>query len=334
MKTWSFGLLAVVLILSAAALTASAAPLLIFDMQAYSYNGTGGNTVISNSGHTITLSTTGNVGKIVRFRVYADILDGDQSASAVDESIDPATISANNMGDTLSNYTPSLYVGNDGITMLKYTTLGAGSGVVGNLTGAISGGGAGGGIWDTYSSNGTQTNDLNGNGGKDIGSLGATDNIGPAENDIAAVGTNLANNPRLGGVGGAFYVETGASRNIVVTDNGDGTATESIIGNDPNVTGITVGGLHYTQFLLGTEAFTITTAVVGSGTITLLPETGDTGTKYQKYETDNVVHQELGNDANISENAITMNVVPEPATMALIGMGAMGLLGLRRRRSA
>jgi len=337
MKTSSYGLLAAVLVLSAMTVTAMASPVLIYDIQEVSATATG--LTITNGGHNISWNaSTNNVGKRITFRVYGLVRDLDNSQAPVDPTgsgpiSDPAVTAANALGDTLNSYTPSLYLGNDGISTLRYSILGAGSGVVGNLTGGTPIAA----IWAGNSASGTNTVDLNGNGGKDIGTLSATASSGAQVTDVKPVtdGSNATLGPAPGY---GYFMESPLTKNVTVADDGSGnnTADMTLGSADPNVTSVTVAGVRYTRFLLDTETFSITAAAAGTGVITLMPQTGDSSNHFQKFMSDGVAYDVLGNDAGVdsTSNFITMSVVPEPATMALIGMGAMGLLGLRRRRSA
>jgi len=312
MKTWSFGLLAAVLVLSASALSASAAPVLIFDMQFYQHTDALGVTVVDGHHATLTAATpTGDhisTSVELDFVVYGLILDGDNAQTKVNVGTSKAPVYR--------------YIGNDGFSQVQYSLFSNGA-VVGDLYGSV--------INDSGSLNpiypntnvdlhsgsaqgdGAQGADLNGNGGFDIGTTESA-SAGMAQTDDV----NPNNDKMTGGSGNGYFVDS--------PTNGDA-----------NVTHVTVGGKSYTKFILGYEQYWYLAGAPGTtGTVTLVPQTGDMTLKYVKFESDGNGFGLNGNDPGIdsASNFLTISVVPEPATMALIGMGAMSLLGLRRRRNA
>jgi len=95
------------------------------------------------------------------------------------------------------------------------------------------------------------------------------------------------------------------------------------------------GGAGNPEFLLGTTTWTYTGGT-GSTNVNLEMRVRTSGNTIQqqtvKYNSDGVAHSERGDNANIAVGSpVTVNVVPEPAALGLLGLGA--LAGLRRRRA-
>jgi len=95
------------------------------------------------------------------------------------------------------------------------------------------------------------------------------------------------------------------------------------------------GGAGNPEFLLGTTTWTYTGGQ-GSTNVNLEMRVRTSGNAVQqqtvKYNTDGVAHSERGDNTNIAVGSpVTVTVVPEPAALGLLGLGA--LAGLRRRRA-
>ena len=187
-------------------------------------------------------------------------------------------------------------------------------------------------LWATVTGTDTLANDgfLQGGGsilgsaaGKLKGDMSIGTNVSPFTNTVGAQPGQTAD------LNGDGYLDLGSTNTS--------TSTPYFMAvSDSGLTAV-MGSAANPSFLLGTFTYTVKAGGLNdSTTLTFIPRVkSGSGSTLHKIAVDgatNVLSYTGTNPALTTDGYITLSMVPEPATMALLGLGGLGML-LRRRRA-
>jgi len=103
---------------------------------------------------------------------------------------------------------------------------------------------------------------------------------------------------------------------------------------DLNATGGNETGDYVSWIPIGHFTYTVKPLSAGSATITFHPDLTGPGALYQFYDSvgDFLSNPYGGTSGYTTTGSLTITVVPEPSTLILLGMSALALLAIRRRK--
>jgi hypothetical protein len=92
-------------------------------------------------------------------------------------------------------------------------------------------------------------------------------------------------------------------------------------------------GASETNFLIGEVTYTISSAAIGTDTmVNASPWTRTVGATVGGWKEDGVSILQSSTNVTVPDTGVALNVVPEPATLIMLCMGALALLAIRRRK--
>ena len=141
-------------------------------------------------------------------------------------------------------------------------------------------------------------------------------------------GYNVVDNPPTGGNPDTFYVRSGSNNSnlLALATNGNGYKSMPAAPNLDTANGTSINGSF--ALTMTDDGLLISSIVNGRTAQTYLIETG----YYSTFDTFSILAASGGNPSTLTFSNLTLSLIPEPSTFALLGIGALVVIGCRRFR--